>query len=254
MSKLYLIIVPVLTSLVVFLSSLVTISAGNVSVTEFFGNVNPEPLKPGIHFVVPFTQTHTISARENVITQKLQKIKAGGSVQLDEVDLQYSFSINSGFDTLYKTYTPFTVEQIHQSLVDQRVQSLVREVLADYTVDNLNEKIEDAIREITARIDAQFSTDDSPIKVSNFIITLIDFDDKVQDSINSKLVSLQLQQKATIDLETARTTAQKNEVLTQSLTDAVLIQEGIDACLKSGSCLLMPSPNGYGVNPILSAK
>ncbi|MGL4758011.1 MAG: SPFH domain-containing protein [Patescibacteria group bacterium] len=224
------------------------VGAGEVGVKVVFGSVSPTPLMPGIHLAPPFS-VKTISTRTNVVEQKIDHIKTQGGIDMVLDDL-YTYSINPvAAPDLYSKYSPFEPSVIAKAELEKTVTSVALETLAQYSVDQLNQKQDEVARLISDAVQANFA--DGAIKLQSFIISGFDFPDAVQESINAKQVATQLQQSAQIKQDTARIDAETNTILSKSLTDQILIKQGIDVCATTRTCALVPSPGGYGVSPIL---
>jgi regulator of protease activity HflC (stomatin/prohibitin superfamily) len=226
------------------------VGAGEVGVIDVFGNVSPDPLLPGIHLVVPGS-VHKISTRNTVVEQKIQHIKTQGGIDM-EIDDLYTYNVNpQAAPELYKKYSPFEPSTIAKAELEKTVTSVALETLAKYSVDELNQQQDQVAQTISGAVKEIFVTSNGAISLNSFIISGFDFPDTVQEAINSKQVATQLQQSAQIKQETAKIEAATNAILSQSLTSQILINRGIEVCATTGTCSLLPSPTGYGVNPIL---
>jgi regulator of protease activity HflC (stomatin/prohibitin superfamily) len=235
------------TVLVVLLSISTTISAGEVAITEFFGKVNPNGLLPGIHFILPLTKVSKISTRNIVSDFTIERVKAAGGVEMS-VGLQANYSFKTAsLSKLYSQFTPFSQEVLQKNLIEKAVRSAVLQALSTQEVATINnnqiqitEAVSDLIKKEFLELDA--------VNLNNLIITEFDTPDEIQTAINRQQIALQNKRTALVEQETAQIEATTNEIKAKGLSENVLIDKAIDACLKTGNCSLMPSPVPYGVS------
>lgn len=100
---------------------------------------------------------------------------------------------------------PLSTEEIELMLSNQAA-------IADEIVKGINENLK-----------AQ-----SVVSLQSFTITGFVLDEQVQQAIENKAIALQKQQQAQIDLQTARTIAENNDIISKSLTPTLLQKTAID--------------------------
>ena len=84
-------------------ASVVTINAGEVGVLLTFGQANPNPLEPGLHFINPITQS---VARVNVQTQLASQDAAAASSDLQDVTTTVAINYHVNPQDAVTLYVP----------------------------------------------------------------------------------------------------------------------------------------------------
>lgn len=101
------------------------VPAGHVSVSDLFGNINPEPVPSGFHFVNPLLRWHDFDVRENTHKEAAQ-VPTRDQLQT-KVDVSIQWRINPEMAAqVFKEVG--TREQAVSVYLVPKVRSLVREI------------------------------------------------------------------------------------------------------------------------------
>ena len=102
-----------------------SVPPGHGSVSDLFGNVNPEPVQPGAHLVNPFLRWHNFDVRENTHKESAQ-VPTRDQLQT-KVDVSIQWRINP--EMAAKIFMAVgTREQAVAVYLVPKVRSLVREL------------------------------------------------------------------------------------------------------------------------------
>jgi len=201
------------------------------------GGVRPEPLGPGIHFVIPFIesvdrfsvakQEYTMSGSVNEGAQKgndsVEARTSDGQVVL--VDASVIFSVD-----------PNQVVNVHIRWQDRYVdgviraisRGVIRDTVSQYGIEQVysTHRVEmtDTIkRELTRRFA------DNGLFLVDFVLRNIAFSQEYSASVEQKQIAEQLAQQAAFTVEQRRQEAEQARQVAQGLADAVVIKAQGDA-------------------------
>lgn len=238
--------------IVTLFSTITVIEAGNVGVIDVYGTVSEKVLEPGIHFFNIPGSVHTIETRLKREDIELDvKAKDGTSVI---VNAQPIFSIDpSSAPELYRTVKPFDTETISKIKLENLILSDSKRILAESSPDEINENQAQLTEKIATAVRESLAGNRSLV-LDQFTITGFSFPAAIQESINAKAIAKQNLQRAEITKQQAVIEAETNQILSKSYTSEVALRDGIAACRETGTCILMPSPAGYGSGMILNTK
>jgi regulator of protease activity HflC (stomatin/prohibitin superfamily) len=234
------------------LSTISVIEAGSVGITDIYGTVSDKVLEPGIHFFNLPGSVHTIPTRLVREDIKLDvKAKDGTSVT---VDAQPIFSIDAqSAPELYRTIKPFDTDTISKIKLENLILSDSKAILAEVSPDEINENQAKLTEQIAVAV-RQSLADNRSLNLDQFTITGFSFPEAIQDSINAKAIAKQNLQRAETTKQQAIVEAETNTILSKSYTKEVALRDGIAACRETKTCILMPSPTGYGAGMMLNAN
>jgi regulator of protease activity HflC (stomatin/prohibitin superfamily) len=238
--------------LTIALTTIVVIEAGSVGIVDIYGTVSDKVLEPGIHFFNIPGSVHTIPTRLVREDIKLDvKAKDGTAVT---VDAQPIFSIDAqSAPELYRTIKPFDTDTISKIKLENLILSDSKAILAEVSPDEINENQAKLTEQIATAV-RQSLADNRSLNLDQFTITGFSFPEAIQESINNKAIAKQNLQRAEITKQQAVIEAETNQILSKSYTSEVALRDGIAACRETGTCILMPSPAGYGSGMILNTK
>ncbi len=218
----------------------VTIDSGHGGVLfqRFSGGVNEEKVySQGFHFIAPWNSMHVYETRKQEITESMNGLSSDGLEVIMEISLWYHPAYESlGF--LHNNVGPNYVTKI----VMPGLRSATRTVIGRYKPDQLysknREEIQNEIKTETKKL-----LEDKYIKVENTLIRSIKLPDKIRNAIETKLEQEQKLQAYIFRLQTAEKEAERqrieaegkaraNEIISQSLTEMILKEKGIEATRK----------------------
>jgi regulator of protease activity HflC (stomatin/prohibitin superfamily) len=204
----------------VLLNAVHIVPAGHVGVVKLFGDVRPEPLKPGFHVLNPLTSVYDF----NVRFQSAAAAKAeGGTSDLQEVfeDL----TLNYEYDAAYAPYlySNFGGDgDIEAKFIIPALYESFKAVTSRYTAEELVTKrsavSSDVVTVLTQKL-AKYHILVSDINVQNF-----HFDQQFAEAVRQKVVAGQNKLTAEQTLETARIQTEQRVVEAEGRAKASAIE------------------------------
>ncbi|MFG2330133.1 prohibitin family protein [Streptomyces sp. NPDC048604] len=244
-------------------SMLYVISAYEVGVPVAFGKVGA-PMTSGMHVKSPFTDVTTFSTRPvdlNLSDKDVIEVRSSqGGVMYAEVTVKWAVTPSKAVE-LYKLAG--TEEAIQQRLVYPDSREIVRNVFARYSSEqgyaSDREKINAEIASLIKERLAPRGIDVTTVNLRN-----VKPSEKLQDQIDSKIQQQQATERATEAARTAKAEsdrrrieaegiARANKILSNSLTDKVLMNQCIEAYKQAAAknpVYAVPCGGGSG-NPLI---
>ncbi len=234
-------------------AGLVVIDAGEVGVVfNTFTGTKPEPLYPGLHFVIPYIETvYRYSTREQVYT--MTKTYGEGEVIGD--DSLWSPTIEGlqvGIDSSTRyAIDPRKAPYVHNNFHDTYVQvfirptirSVVRHYISQYSITDIygpkrkeiQEKIEGELRERFAK---------EGFLLLSFDIRNVNFTEEYANAIEQKQIAQQEAERMKYVLEKERLEAERRKVEAEGYKQAAIIKaEGEAEALRLVSEALRENPD-----------
>lgn len=213
----------ILAGLVLFLSvvgfsSFTVISAGHTGVQVTLGEVNPNPLTEGVHFVNPISQVKDVDVR-------LQKadLKGANAGTKDLQVVHTDIVINYRLDPLkvphiYKEYGL----NVDEKVLGPGVNEAFKSVTGHYTSEELVTKRDIVSAEILQHLVAKMAPFN--ITVSNVSLVNFGFSQAYQAAIESKVIATQQTAKAEQDLARIKVEAASRIAQADGEAKAIAIQ------------------------------
>ncbi|MDD5405496.1 MAG: prohibitin family protein [Sulfurovaceae bacterium] len=276
------------------------INSGEVGIKVTLGKFNTEPLDPGLHFYIPiFEQIIPVNTKIRLITYSDKEtssvgenmnakygssadgfeggVKVNPSIQvLDKRGLTVNIDIAVQYQLKAAT-APETIENWGSSweekIINSKVREVVRDVIGQYTAEQLpemrNEIAKSIQTQITAKIDA---IKGAPVVISSVELRNIDLPSKIKDQIErvqiakqevtiaeqQKEKAKQLADKITIE---AQAQANANKVISSSLSPQLVQMEQIkvqgkfnDALRENKNAQIFLTPGGAVPNIWIDMK
>ncbi|HET8753523.1 MAG TPA: prohibitin family protein [Salinimicrobium sp.] len=241
------ILIFVIILVILIAKSTVTIDSGEAGVlyrTFDEGVVTDEPpLGEGFHFVAPWNRVFVYEVRQQTLSEKMQVLSSNGlEIKLDASVWFEPESENLGF--LHQEKGVDYVERVLQPAI----RSATRSVVGRYTPEQLyaskREVIQNEILDETRNL-----IENQYIQLNEVLVRDVSLPPTIKDAIERKLRQEQESLEYEFRLEKAEKEAERqriesegkataNRILSQSLTDMILKEKGIQATLK-----LAESPN-----------
>lgn len=195
------------------------------------GGIRPEPLSPGLHWVIPFVerverysilrQTYTMSAKTTegqvMGDDSIQvRTKDGQQVKMD-ASVIYSINPSRSVD-LYRTWR----NGYEEGLVRPSARGVIRDVASQYGVEEIvsskRAEMEQAITDELARI---FS--ENNLILQDFVLRDIRFSDEYAAAVEQKQIAEQQAQQAKFVVEQKKQEAEQARQIAQGQADAAVI-------------------------------
>jgi regulator of protease activity HflC (stomatin/prohibitin superfamily) len=237
------IIALVLFVLVVIGGPLTVVPAGHVGVKDFFGNVSPNALPAGVHFVLPFTRVHKMSIQ----TVELKETAEVPSKEGLMMDLEGSLLYRLDPAKAAEMYRTVGVNYAEVTVVPQ-IRSAIREITASYDAKALYSSEREQIARETFELCQKMTTGRGIIleavllrKIGLPAIVANAIQEKLkreQESEQMKFVLAKEQQEAERKRIEAQGIADFQKIVAQGISPQLLEWKGIEATEK-----LAMSPN-----------
>lgn len=207
----------VLVIVVGLFASVYTIDAGERGIVLSWGSVSSVE-DDGLHFKVPFVQT---VKRVDVRTRKAEAPAQAASSDMQRVASEVSLNYRLDADKLDTIYTKTGVD-IEASLIDPRIQEVVKGVVARYQAEQLLSQRETVKSEIESALKKDLASYN--IIVEAVQITNFNFSEQYDAAIEAKQTAEQNAQKAKNDLERIKVEAEQKIATAQAEAEAIRIQ------------------------------
>ena len=212
-----------MTGIVIFVggmlfSSFTVISAGHTGVQVTLGEVSPNPLTEGVHFVNPISRVHDVDVR----LQKDQLTGASAStkdLQQVHTDIVVQYRLNAS--KVPQIYKDFGLN-VDEKVLGPAINEAFKTVTAKYTSEELITKRQAVSDEIQSQLKgkvAPFDIDVSGISLVNF-----GFSADYQKAIEQKVISVQQTAKAEQDLKRIEVEARSRIAQAEGEAKAIAIQ------------------------------
>ncbi|MFD2697861.1 prohibitin family protein [Mesonia sediminis] len=227
--------------LIIVFKSTVTIGSGEAGVLykTFGGGVvtDESPMGEGFHFVAPWNDVFIYEVRQQEVFEKMKVLSSNG--------LEIKIDASAWFQPIYGKLGKLHQEKgedYTQRVLLPAIRSAARSVVGRYTPEQLYASKRDAIQE-EIYTETENIVDDQYIQLNEILVRDVTLPPSIKDAIERKLKqeqeSLEYEfrlTKATKEAERqkieAEGKARANRILSESLTDKVLQEKGIQATLE----------------------
>lgn len=188
-----------------------------------FGKVEGEPLQPGLHFYNPFTS----DVQEfDVMERKLTGDTPAFTADTQNVVVTYAVTYYPEQRAINTIFSQFGWDW-ENKLVPNAVLGSIKDVIGQYTADNLVSKREKATRD--AELEIKKTLADRQIVVTRLDLTNLDFDDQYEKAVEAKVTAVQraaeeknktvqIEEQAKQTVSTAKAQAEAMRIQSQALS------------------------------------
>jgi len=253
-----------------FISSILVIPAGNTGVAIFFGKVSPKPLKSGVNLIPPYASIVTYSTRLQEITlEKENLIEArvlnGLIIKMDSTTL---YRINEEkAPEIYSLYAT-NIDDLKGKILIPIIRTEIRNIVSKYTAEEVYSiKREQISKEIENSLRENLSL--AGVIVEKFLIRGIFLPPDLDEAIQAKLKAQQeaeamvykkqkAEEEARIRIIEAKGLSEAQRIINSTLTPYYLQLEAIRmykelANSSNTTFILVPtSPNATGIPLIIN--
>jgi prohibitin 1 len=212
--------------LVMIGNPLTVVPAGHVGVKDFFGNVSPNVLHPGVRLVLPFTKVVKMSVK----TQEVKETAEVPSKEGLNMDLEGSllFRIDPAkAPEIYRTIGPAYLE----IAVHPQIRTAIREVTASYEAKALYSAEREKVAQETFDLFTKMSKDRGIIAEA-VLLRKIALPSVVANAIQEKLKREQEAEQMKFVLQKEEQEAQRKRIEAQGIADfQKIVAQGISSQL-----------------------
>jgi regulator of protease activity HflC (stomatin/prohibitin superfamily) len=202
----------------VAVQSFTVISAGHTGVQVTLGEVNPNPLTEGVHFVNPISSVKDIDVR----VQKAQLTGASaGTKDLQQVHTDIVVNYRMSPKNLPHIYKEFGLD-IDNKILGPAINDAFKAVTGHFTSEELITKRDEVSTNILQHLSAKVAPFN--IEVSNISLVNFGFSAAYQAAIEAKVISAQQTAKAEQDLQRIKVEAASRVAQAKGEAEAIAIQ------------------------------
>lgn len=250
--------------LIIFISkSTITIGSGEAGVLyKTFGNgvvIDEPPLNEGFHWVLPWNKVFVYEVRQQSLDEKMTVLSSNGL----EIKLDASVWFQPAYDELGKLHKEKSEAYIER-LLKPALRSATRAVVGRYNPEQLYSSKREAIQEEILE-ETQILLRDQYVQVNEVLVRDVSLPPTIKEAIERKLRQEQesleyeyrltkAEQEAERQRIDAEGKARANRILSESLTEKVLMEKGIQATLelaKSGNAKTVIIGSGEDGLPLI---
>ncbi|MDT0677246.1 prohibitin family protein [Autumnicola musiva] len=227
--------------IILFAKSTVTIDSGEAGVLyETFGGgvvTDEPPLGEGFHIVAPWNKVFVYEVRQQSLDEKMQVLSSNGL----EIKLDASVWFQPSYEDLGKLHKE-KGEAYIQRLLQPAVRSAARAVVGRYDPEQLYASKREAIQK-EIQEETRVLLEEQYVQVNEVLVRDVSLPPTIKEAIERKLRQEQesleyefrltkAEQEAERQRIDAEGKARANKILSESLTDKVLQEKGIQATLE----------------------
>jgi regulator of protease activity HflC (stomatin/prohibitin superfamily) len=202
----------------VLFQSFTVISAGHTGVQVTLGEVNPQPLTEGVHFVNPISVVRDIDVR----MQKADlKGASAGTKDLQQVHTDIVINYRMSPQNLPHIYKEFGLD-VDNKILGPAINDAFKAVTGHFTSEELITKRDVVSTEIFNHLKAKVAPFN--IEVSNVSLVNFGFSQAYQQAIEAKVISAQQTAKAEQDLQRIKVEAASRVAQAKGEAEAIAIQ------------------------------
>lgn len=212
--------------LITLLSSIQTISSGEVGLRVRFGKIIDSNLNEGLNLKIPYIES---IVKVNIKVQKAEVTTSSASKDLQ--DINTSIAVNYRVESksasnLYRTVGNSYEKVVLLPAIEESIKSVISKYTAEETITSRPEVSNECMKELQAKVEKY------GIVIDNFNIINLTFSEEYSRAIEEKQVAEQKLATAKLESEAkiveAEATKKTNELLKQTLTDNLIAKEFIE--------------------------
>ncbi len=221
-------------------ATFLTIDAGERGVIfkRFSGGLDKEAIyEPGFHIIAPWNNMYVYNVREQQLEEEMEVLSSNGL----NIKVDITVRVNPKFDQIGYLHETFGLDYLN-SLVRPEVRSSVRQILGQFTPEELYSTRRDEVQSLIQE-NLEETLGKNYVDLRATLIRDIELPEKVRTAIEEKIEAEQLalkyeyilaqeRKEAERKIIEAEAKAQANQILNASLTPNILRDKGIEATLE----------------------
>ena len=241
-------------------SSVKVIDAGTVGVQHAFGRVAPEPLLPGVRFVMPWAEVERYSSREEQFPAAREAAETMAALSSEQMGMQVDAAVRWQIDPAQapRIFTEIGAEEQIHAVVLNAIRNGVRDGMAQFSINEIGQR--SRIAEVMkAEVDSALVTrpraGGQPFRIATitaFFLRNLQPPEQVVNAINGKIAQEQQIETEKHRVEVARLQSEQQRLLNQTLTPEALMKQYLEVLhdMKNSSNLVILVPTEGGT-PLL---
>ena len=249
----------VIGAFIVVSSSVVVINAGQVGVRHAFGEVDPQPLLPGVRFITPWSSVERFSSREEQFPERSAQAEQISALSSEQMGMQVDVAVRWQIDPLQAPHIFRELggqEQI-QNVVLNAIRNGVRDGIVQYSINDIAQRNRIAgtmQAEVDSALVTQPRAGGEPFRIATvtaFFLRDLQPPPQVVQAINNKIAQEQQIATERHRVEVARLQAEQQRLLNQTLTAEALTKQYLEVLQElrtsNNVVLIVPTEGGMPV-------
>jgi regulator of protease activity HflC (stomatin/prohibitin superfamily) len=245
---------------IVVTSTVIVIDAGQVGVRHAFGEVDPQPLLPGVRFVTPWSDVERFSTREEQFPPTGAESEQISALSSEQMGMQVDVSVRWQIDPMQapRIFSELGGQEQIQNVVLNAIRNGVRDGMVQYSINDISKRNVIA-GTMGAEVDSALVTQPrgggAPFRIATvtaFFLRDLQPPPQVVQAINNKIAQEQQIATERHRVEVARLQAEQQRLLNQTLTAEALTKQYLEVLhdLRTSSNLVLIVPTEGGM-PVL---
>jgi regulator of protease activity HflC (stomatin/prohibitin superfamily) len=249
----------VLGALILLSSSVVVIDAGQVGVRHAFGEVDPQPLLPGVRLVTPWSSVERFSTREEQFPERSDQSEQISALSSEQMGMQVDVAVRWQIDPMQapSIFRELGVQEQIQNVVLNAIRNGVRDGMVQYSINDIAQRNRIA-GTMSEEVDSALVTQPRGggerfriATVTAFFLRDLQPPPQVVQAINNKIAQEQQIATERHRVEVARLQAEQQRLLNQTLTAEALTKQYLevlhDLRTSNNVVLIIPTEGGMPV-------
>jgi regulator of protease activity HflC (stomatin/prohibitin superfamily) len=241
-------------------SAIIVIDAGQVGVRHAFGEVDSQPLLPGVRFVTPWSEVERFSTREEQFPPVGVESEQISALSVEQMGMQVDVAVRWQIDPMQapRIFRELGAQDQIQNVVLNAIRNGVRDGMVQYSINDISRRNVIA-GTMGAEVDSALVTQPRgggpPFRiamVTAFFLRDLQPPPQVVQAINNKIAQEQQVATERHRVEVARLQAEQQRLLNQTLTAEALTKQYLEVLhdLRSSNNLVLIVPTEGGT-PLL---
>jgi regulator of protease activity HflC (stomatin/prohibitin superfamily) len=252
-------VLAVIGAIVLASSSVVVIDAGQVGVRHAFGEVDPNPLLPGVRFVTPWSNIERFSTREEQFPARSDQSEQISALSSEQMGMQVDVAVRWQIDPMQAPgiFRELGGQEQIENVVLNAIRNGVRDGMVQYSINDIAERNRIA-GTMSAEVDSALVTQPRVgterfriATVTAFFLRDLQPPPQVVQAINNKIAQEQQIATERHRVEVARLQAEQQRLLNQTLTAEALTKQYLevlhDIRTSNNVVLIVPTEGGMPV-------
>ncbi len=244
---------------IVVSSSVVVINAGQVGVRHAFGEVDPQPLLPGVRFITPWSSVERFSSREEQFPERSAQAEQISALSAEQMGMQVDVAVRWQIDPMQapSIFRELGGQEQIQNVVLNAIRNGVRDGIVQYSINDIAQRNRIAgtmQAEVDSALVTQPRAGGEPFRIATvtaFFLRDLQPPPQVVQAINNKIAQEQQIATERHRVEVARLQAEQQRLLNQTLTAEALTKQYLEVLQElrtsNNVVLIVPTEGGMPV-------
>ena len=249
----------VIGAFIVVSSSVVVINAGQVGVRHAFGEVDPQPLLPGVRFITPWSSVERFSSREEQFPESSAQAEQISALSSEQMGMQVDVAVRWQIDPMQapSIFRELGGQEQIQNVVLNAIRNGVRDGIVQYSINDIAQRNRIAgtmQAEVDSALVTQPRAGGEPFRIATvtaFFLRDLQPPPQVVQAINNKIAQEQQIATERHRVEVARLQAEQQRLLNQTLTAEALTKQYLEVLQElrtsNNVVLIVPTEGGMPV-------